>query len=86
MTIATQTAALWFESGIDFSLWLRSQHRPMEEQVLNVIYTAKRLSNLAQGCRAARLPWVTGPTIAIVPQRGCVRISRSGGLRNSIPG
>jgi len=30
----------------------------------NADATAKRLCNLAQGCRAARLPWDTGLTIA----------------------
>ena len=29
-----------------------------------MICTAKRLGNLAQGCRAARLPWVTDRTVS----------------------
>jgi hypothetical protein len=33
-------------------------------------YTAKRLCNLAQGCRISRLPWVTGLTLAIATPTG----------------
>ena len=41
------------------------------DQVRFLICTAKRLCNLAQGCRAARLPWVKESNDP-QPQRGCV--------------
>ncbi len=50
---------------------------------IKTLPTAKRLSNSAQGCRAARLPWDRVVEVA-QPQRGCVcgRKSNDGANRN----